>query len=123
MDQKIKILTADDSAFMRKILIDILNSAGFTDIIEAENGVQAIEKYQAEKPNLVLLDIIMPEKDGLEVVKVIGNEANVIMVSAVGQESVIADAKNFGAKGFIVKPFDKDKVIAEINKVMEETAK
>lgn len=114
----IKIMTADDSAFMRKILIDILNGAGYTTIIEAENGVQAIEKFHSEKPDLVLLDIIMPEKDGLEVVKTIGKEANVIMVSAVGQESIIKDAMTFGAKGFIVKPFEKDKVVAEIKRVL-----
>lgn len=120
MNPALKIMTADDSVFMRKILITILNDAGYNNIIEAENGVQAIEKYQAEKPDLVLLDIIMPEKDGLEVVKTIGQEANVIMVSAIGQDSIIADAKSFGAKGFIVKPFNKEKVIAEVRRVSEE---
>lgn len=118
MGKKIKVLTADDSAFMRKILISILKEAGFEDIIEAENGVMAIEKFEAEQPDLVMLDVIMPEKDGLEVVKVIGKKAKVIMVSAVGQESIIADAKSFGAKGYIVKPFEKDVVLAEIKRVL-----
>lgn len=123
MEKTIKILTADDSVFMRKILIDILQSAGYADIIEAENGNEALEKFQAEKPDLVLLDIIMPEKDGLAVVKEIGQAANVIMVSAIGQESVINEAMASGAKGFVVKPFDKEKVLMEISRVMGENKK
>lgn len=118
MEKNIKILTADDSAFMRKILIDILKGAGFSNFIEAENGNQAIEKFKAEKPDLVLLDIIMPEKDGIEVLREIGSTAKAIMVSAVGQDSIIKEAAALGAKGFIIKPFDKDKVLEEINKVM-----
>jgi two-component system, chemotaxis family, chemotaxis protein CheY len=118
MDKQVKILTVDDSAFMRKIIIDILNESGFTNIIEAENGVQAIEKVKTEKPDLVLLDIIMPDRDGIEVLKEIVSETKVIMVSAVGQESIISDATNIGAKGFIIKPFEKEVVISEINKIL-----
>jgi len=118
MKTDIKILMSDDSAFMRKVLKDILQGAGFTKFIEASNGKEAIEKYRAEKPDLVLLDVVMPEVDGVAVVKEIGKEANVIMVSAVGQESVIKEATDYGAKGYIVKPFDKSKVLETIESVI-----
>lgn len=118
MNTQAKILTADDSAFMRKVLMDILKEAGFTNIIEAENGRQAVEKCAAEKPDLVLLDIIMPEMDGMEALKQIGKTANVVMVTAVGQDGIMKEAAEFGAKGYIVKPFDKVKVIEEIGKVI-----
>jgi two-component system chemotaxis response regulator CheY len=112
-----KILTADDSAFMRKVLIDILKEAGAEVIIEAANGREAVEKYESEKPDLVLLDIIMPEMDGMEALKKIGKGTKVIMITAVGQEGVINEAKANGAAGYILKPFDKVKVLEEINKV------
>lgn len=118
MSKDIKILTADDSAFMRKLLIDILKGAGYTSIIEAENGRVAVEKYNKEKPDLVLLDIIMPELDGVQVLKQIGSSAKVLMVSAVGQDSIIKDAMDSGAKGFIVKPFEKDRVLEEVKKAL-----
>lgn len=118
MKTDIKILMSDDSAFMRKVLKDILQGAGFTNFIEASNGREALEKYHAEKPDLVLLDVIMPEVDGVAVVKEIGKEATVVMVSAVGQESVIKEATEYGAKAFIVKPFDKSKVLETIEKVV-----
>jgi two-component system, chemotaxis family, chemotaxis protein CheY len=118
MDYKAKILIADDSAFMRKILIDTLKNAGFSNFIEAENGNQALAKNTAEKPDLLLLDVIMPEKDGIEVVKEVGKTSNVIMVTAVGQDSIVKDANEAGAKGFIVKPFDKEKIISEVTRVL-----
>ena len=114
----IKILVADDSSFMRKMIVSILNETGYTDIIEVENGKEALEKFAAEKPDVALLDIIMPEVGGIDVLKQIGKKAKVIMVSAVGQEGVIEEAKSFGAKGFIVKPFDNEKAKAEIKKVI-----
>ena len=117
-NKNVKILTADDSAFMRKVLIDILNEAGYSNIIEAENGKQALEKFNAENPELVLLDIVMPEIDGMETLKQIGRKTKVVMISAVGQESIMNDAKANGALGYIVKPFDKEKVIEEINRVV-----
>jgi two-component system chemotaxis response regulator CheY len=113
-----KILVVDDSAFMRKILIEILKEAGYTDIVEGENGRQAIEKYNSEKPDLMLMDIIMPEMDGIEVLKQIGKTSNIIVISAVGQEGVIAEAKTLGAKGFIVKPFNNAQVKEEISKFL-----
>ncbi len=119
MDTSIKILLADDSAFMRKILKDILAEAGFSDFVEASNGKEAIEKFEVESPSLLLLDVVMPEVDGIAVVKELGKKASVLMVSAVGQESVIKEAMEHGAKGYIVKPFEKEKVIEEIKKVLE----
>lgn len=118
MNTNAKILMADDSAFMRKILKDILESMGFTNFIEAENGLQAVEMFNSEKPDLVLLDVIMPEQDGIETLKKIGKEGNVLMISAIGQDSIIKDAKTNGAKGYIVKPFEKDKVVEEITKIL-----
>lgn len=115
-----KILVADDSAFMRKVLIDILNNAGFKNIEEAENGKQVLEKNKEGSFDLILLDIIMPEVDGIEVVKQIGKEANIIIISAIGQDGVITEAKENGAKGFIVKPFENDKVLEEVNRVIAE---
>lgn len=113
-----KVLTADDSAFMRKVLIDILKEAGITEIVEAADGKEAVEKFNSEKPELVLLDIIMPVMDGMEALKQIGSKVKVIMITAVGQEGVINEAKQNGAAGYILKPFDKAKVLEEIEKVM-----
>jgi two-component system chemotaxis response regulator CheY len=113
-----KILVADDSAFMRKIVVETLKGDGYANFIEVENGNQAIEKFGSESPDLVLLDVIMPEKDGIETVKELGSKVKVLMVSAVGQESVVSEAMGHGAKGFIVKPFDKAKIIEEVNKVL-----
>jgi len=118
MDTNIKILMADDSAFMRKVLKDILTEIGFSNFIEASNGKEAIDKFNSENPNLALLDVVMPEVDGVAVVKEIGKKTKVIMVSAVGQESVIKEAKEHGALGYIVKPFEKEKVAEEIKKVL-----
>ncbi|OYT26281.1 MAG: two-component system response regulator [Candidatus Altiarchaeales archaeon ex4484_96] len=117
-----KILTADDSVFMRKILIKILNKMGYEDIIEADNGDEALELYQEENPDLVLLDIVMKGKYGMDVLKElmkINPDARVIMVSAVGQESIVEEAMQIGAKNFISKPFKEEKVIEIITEVME----
>lgn len=113
-----KVLIADDSVFMRKVLKEILTEGGITNFLEAENGKDAVEKYKSERPGLILLDIVMPEMDGLEVLKQIGKEANVLVISAVGQEKMIDEAMHNGAKGYIVKPFDKEKVLEEIKKAI-----
>lgn len=118
MNTDIKILICDDSAFMRKVLKDILEGAGFKNFIEAGTGNESIEKYGSEKPDLVLLDIMMPEASGIEVLQKIGNDATVLVISAIGQETMIEDAKKNGAKGYIIKPFENDKVLEEINKVL-----
>jgi len=118
MNTNIKILLADDSAFMRKILKDILTEAGFVNFIEVANGKEAIEKCESEKPDLALLDVVMPEVDGVATVKEIGHKTKVVMVSAVGQESVINEAKSYGALGYIVKPFEKEKVLETLKVVL-----
>lgn len=115
-----KILIADDSAFMRKVLSDILAKNGHTEIIEAENGKQAIEKYDAEKPDMVLLDVIMPEADGIAVLTdIVPKGAKALVISAVGQENMMNKAKELGALGYIVKPFEEDQVMAEVGKVLQ----
>ncbi len=114
-----KILISDDSQFMRKILSDILTKNGFDNIIEAVNGEQAVEKFKSEKPDLMLLDVIMPEKDGIEVAKeLIPQGAKVIMVSAVGQDDMIKQAKDLGVLGYIIKPFEEKQVIDEVKKAL-----
>ena len=102
-----KILLVDDAAFMRKVIKDTLSKAGYTDLHEAVDGADAVEKFNELKPDLVLMDITMPNMDGLEALKAIraadGN-ANVVMCSAMGQETMVIDAIRSGAKDFIVKP-------------------
>jgi two-component system chemotaxis response regulator CheY len=109
-----KVLIADDSAFMRAILKDIVfksNVPGI-EVIEAGDGNEAVEKYKAEQPDLLFLDIIMPEKDGIGVLKEIGHGAkSIIVVSSVDQEEVINEAKSLGASDYILKPFDANHVI------------
>ena len=118
MDKKIKILIADDSSFMRNILKSILQAQGFSNFVECSNGKECIKEFRSEKPDLVLLDIVMPEVDGLGVLRNIGTTAKVIIVSAIGQDQMIEEAKKLGAQGYVVKPFDKKKVIEEIEKII-----
>jgi two-component system, chemotaxis family, chemotaxis protein CheY len=112
-----KILIVDDSQFMRSVLKDILDTEGY-ESIEAENGKEAIEKFEAEKPDLLLLDIVMPEVDGKEVLEKIGKQAKIIVISAVGQEKMVEEAKALGALDYIVKPFDSKKVVETIKKAV-----
>ena len=117
----IKILVADDSMFMRKILTGILNNAGYNKIIEAASGIEAIKKFKSDKPDLVLLDIIMEGKDGIETLKTIramSKTAKIIMVTAVGQDLIINEAKNAGCSAYIVKPFDEKDVIDIVKKIL-----
>ena len=115
-----KVLIADDSAFMRGVLKDLLTHTKWagTEVIEAGDGQEAVEKYKTENPDLVLLDIIMPVKDGLTILKEMGTtDKSVVIVSAVGQEKVIQEAKELGAKDFIVKPFESQKVVEVLDKL------
>jgi len=111
-----KILVTDDSTFMRQLLISILKRAGHNDIIEAKNGVEALDICKKEKPDLLLLDIIMPEMDGIEVLKNLSPSQKVVMVTAIGQDAVLKEATALGAKGYIIKPFDSKQIIAEVEK-------
>jgi DNA-binding response OmpR family regulator len=112
-----KILVADDSQFMRSILKDILVENGH-DVLEAINGSDAIAQVEAEKPDLLLLDIIMPEVDGIDVLRKIGNTQKTIVISAVGQEKMVEEARTLGALDYIVKPFDNKHVIEIVNKML-----
>ncbi|HKL75930.1 MAG TPA: response regulator [Halanaerobiales bacterium] len=115
------ILLVDDAAFMRINLKNILEKAGYEVVGQAENGKEAIKKYKDLEPDLVTMDITMPEMDGIEAVKKIreiNSEANIIMCSAMGQQSMVVEAIEAGAKDFIVKPFDDDRVIEAVEKAM-----
>ena len=116
-----KVLIVDDAAFMRMMVKDILTKNGYEVIGEAANGIQAIELYKKETPDVVTMDITMPEMNGIEAVKEIRKidpNAKVIMCSAMGQQSMVMDAIKAGAKDFIVKPFQADRVIEAIQKVL-----
>ena len=115
-----KILLVDDSAFMRKVLRDIFESAGYTNFVEAGNGTEAMEKYKSEKPDYIFLDVIMPDVNGMDVLRIIGREAKIIIVSAVGQKEIIEQAKSLGALDYIVKPFDRDQVLEKAQKYFDK---
>lgn len=116
-----KILIVDDAAFMRMMIKDILTKNGYEIAAEAENGQKAVEKYAEERPDLVLMDITMPEMDGIQALKKIKEmdaSANVIMCSAMGQQAMVIEAIQSGAKDFIVKPFQAERVLEAVNKVV-----
>jgi len=116
-----KILIVDDAAFMRMTIKDNLKKAGFTDFIEAGDGEQAVIKFQDEMPGLVLLDITMPNMDGIEVLRSIKQtnpDAKVVMCSAMGQEGLVVEAIKLGALDFIVKPFKPERLIQTVRNVL-----
>ena len=115
------ILICDDAAFMRMMIKDILTKNGYNVVGEAENGAKAVEKYNELKPDLVLMDITMPEMDGIQALKKIkegDSSALVIMCSAMGQQAMVIESIQAGAKDFIVKPFQADRVIEAVKKVV-----
>ncbi len=115
------ILICDDAAFMRMMIKDILSKNGYTVAGEAENGVKAVEKYNELKPDLVLMDITMPEMDGIQALKNIkasDSGAKVIMCSAMGQQAMVIESIQAGAKDFIVKPFQAERVLEAVKKVV-----
>jgi two-component system chemotaxis response regulator CheY len=110
-----KILIADDSEFMRVLLKKIVQSAWpDAEINEAATGQQAIDSYGINRPDIILMDIMMPEKTGLEALKEIGSEVPVIIISAADQDNMIEEARSLGARDFIAKPFEQTKVIESI---------
>ncbi len=115
------ILICDDAAFMRMMIKDILSKNGYNVVGEAENGAIAVDKYKELNPDLVLMDITMPEMDGIQALKAIkGVDANasVIMCSAMGQQAMVIESIQSGAKDFIVKPFQPDRVLEAVKKVV-----
>ncbi len=116
-----KILLVDDAAFMRMMLKDTLKKNGYENIIEAADGEIAVQQFKQEKPDLVIMDITMPNKNGLEAlkeIKMLDPNANVVMCSAMGQESMVVDAIKSGAKDFIVKPFKGDRVLKTVQGII-----
>ena len=116
-----RVLIVDDAAFMRMMLKNILTKAGFEVAGEAANGNEAIERYKDLLPDLVTMDITMPEMDGLQAlksIKTIDPKAKVIMASAMGQQSMVIEAIQSGAVDFIVKPFNEERVIEAIKRAI-----
>ncbi|MCK9216518.1 MAG: response regulator [Firmicutes bacterium] len=115
------ILIVDDAAFMRMMIKDVLTKNGFTIAGEAENGVKAIDAFKESSPDLVIMDITMPEMDGIQAVKEIkklDNSARIIMCSAMGQQAMVIEAIQAGAKDFIVKPFQPERIVEAVKKVL-----
>ena len=116
-----KIMICDDAAFMRMMIKYILTKNVYEIVAEAENGAVAVEKYPETKPDLVLMDITMPDMDGIQALKKIreiDSSANIIMCSAMGQQAMVIEAIQSGAKDFIVKPFQAERVLEAVKKVV-----
>ena len=116
-----RVLVVDDAAFMRMMIKDILTKNDFEVVGEASNGAEAVEKYKDLKPDLTTMDITMPEKDGISAVKdirAIDSSAKIIMCSAMGQQAMVIEAIQAGAKDFIVKPFQPDRVVEAMRKAL-----
>ncbi len=116
-----KVLIVDDAAFMRMMIKDILTKNGYDVAAEAENGLKAVEKYKELTPDLVLMDITMPEMNGIDAVKAIKGfdpGAKIVMCSAMGQQAMVIESIQAGARDFIVKPFQADRVLEAVRKVI-----
>ena len=114
-----RILIVDDAAFMRMMIKDILTKNGFEVVGEAGDGAEAVEKYKELNPDLVTMDITMPEMDGITSLKKIKDmDPEIVMCSAMGQQAMVIEAIQAGAKDFIVKPFQADRVIEAIKKTL-----
>ena len=117
----VRVLVVDDAAFMRMMVKDILSKNGYEVVGEAENGMKALERYQELKPDLVTMDITMPEMDGISAVKEIKKvdpNAKIVMCSAMGQQAMVIEAIQAGARDFIVKPFQPDRVLEAVRKAV-----
>ena len=116
-----KIMLVDDAAFMRMMLNKALTANGYSDFIEAQDGAEAVKKYDEEKPDMVIMDITMPNMDGLQALKKIRENdpnAKVVMCTAMGQEGMVVDAIKSGAKDFVVKPFNEERIAQTVNKIL-----
>ena len=115
------VLVCDDDIFMLTMISDILSQAGFEVVGEAESGLQAVEKYRVLKPDLVTMDIVMPDMGGIEAVREICKndpEAKILMCSAMGQQALVVEAIQAGAKDFVVKPFQPSRVLEAVQRVL-----
>ncbi len=118
-----KIMVVDDAAFMRMMVKNALAQGGYTDVIEAADGQEAVKTYSEQKPELVLMDITMPNMDGLEALKKIkelDSDSQVVMCSAMGQESMVIEAIKSGANDFIVKPFKPERILKTVTGLLEK---
>ena len=116
-----RVLVCDDAIFMRTMISDILSGAGYEVVGEAETGVQAIERYRALRPDLVTMDIVMPDMGGIEAVREIVKgdaDAKILMCSAMGQQALVVEAIQAGAKDFVVKPFQPSRVLEAVQRVL-----
>ncbi|MEK7380286.1 MAG: response regulator [Gemmatimonadota bacterium] len=115
------VLVCDDAIFMRTMISDILSQAGYQIVGEAESGAQAVQKYRELKPELVTMDIVMPDMSGIEAVREICKEdpdAKILMCSAMGQQALVVEAIQAGAKDFVVKPFQPSRVLEAVQRLM-----
>jgi len=115
------VLVCDDAIFMRTMISDILTQAGFEVVGEAESGAQAVDKYRSLKPDLVTMDIVMPDMGGIEAVREICKtdpDAKILMCSAMGQQALVVEAIQAGAKDFVVKPFQPSRVLEAVQRVL-----
>jgi two-component system chemotaxis response regulator CheY len=118
-----RILVADDASFMRQIIREILESDGHEIVAEASDGIQAVEEWKKHQPDVVTMDIVMPRRSGIDAVRAIAAidaTAKVVMCSALGQETLVTEALQAGARDFIVKPFKPDAVLATLRRVIEK---
>jgi len=118
-----RVLIADDASFMRQMIRDIIEPEGWEVVGEAADGVEVVEKFRKLHPDVVMMDIVMPKRSGIDAVKAIKAEApsaRIVMCSALGQESLVSEALAAGARDFIVKPFKPDAVLATLAKVAEK---
>lgn len=120
---KTRILIADDASFMRQMIREILEPEGFEIVAEAADGLEAVTQYQAVQPDLVTMDIVMPKRSGIDAVRDIlelDPQAQVVMCSALGQETLVTEALQAGARDFIVKPFQPDAVVETLRRLVEK---
>lgn len=116
-----KIMLVDDAAFMRMMIKKALSDSGYSDFVEAQDGAEAVQKYEEEKPDMVIMDITMPNMDGLQALKKIKESdpnARVVMCTAMGQESMVVEAIKSGAKDFVVKPFDAQRIVQTVSDIL-----
>lgn len=116
-----KVLIVDDAAFMRFSIRSMLEKNGFEIVGEAENGKVGVRKYKELSPDIVTMDVTMPEMDGIEALKAIRRDspdAKILMITAMGQECMIRDAVMAGARGFLVKPFKEEAMINALSKII-----